>query len=357
MHVWQRLRHLLAAAAIVGVLLAINAWMLGWHAALNSRPDLQQHPVYRQFGVYYPVVIEVGRWIVLAVSLNLINGIAGQFSLGHAAFATIGGYAAGALTVFLGPRLLGTPAGWNPGAAPLAWNLLFGAGLVAGGLAAAGVGVLVGLPSLRLRGDYLAIVTLGLGEVVRVIIEHIRPVGGSLGFNGLPLITNFFWVYLVVVVTILVVRNIAQSGHGRALAAIREDEIAAEAMGVPLTHYKVFAFAVGAFFAGMAGALFAHTQGSILPTAAGFTESIQIVTMVVLGGSGSITGSVFAATLLVLVPELLRTVAPWLENYRMVLYALLLIVLMVARPQGLLGGWEFSPRRLAGLLRRRRPAQ
>ena len=224
----------------------------------------------------------------------------------------------------------------------------------------------MGLPSLRLKGDYLAIVTLGLGEVVRVVIEHIQPLGGSLGFNGLPLITNLFWVYLVVLITIVSVRNIARSGHGRALAAIREDEIAAEAMGVPLTRYKVLAFSIGAFFAGMAGSLYAHSQASIQPTAASFIESIQIVVIVVLGGSGSITGSVVAAIVLTLLPEIPRSLAPVLgsaipgmknfgtlvEQYRMVLYALLLIVLMLTRPQGLLGGKELSFQ----WLRRRRSA-
>jgi branched-chain amino acid transport system permease protein len=353
-------RRLLLAAVALGVLFALNAWGTGWALFINARPDLLKHPLYGQFAVYYPVALEIGRWIILAVSLNLINGMAGQFSLGHAAFATIGGYASGAVMVFIGPRLFGMGETWSPGAAPLGWNLLFGASLLVGGLTAAGIGFLVGLPSLRLKGDYLAIVTLGLGEVVRVVIEHIQPVGGSLGFNGLPLITNLFWVYLVVLITIVVVRNIARSGHGRALAAIREDEIAAEAMGVPLTRYKVLAFAIGAFFAGMAGSLYAHTQGSLQPTAAGFLESIQIVTIVVMGGSGSITGSVIAAVVLTLLPEIPRSLAPVLgnavpalgnvgalvEQYRMVFYALLLIGLMLTRPQGLMGGKELSFERL-----------
>lgn len=336
---------------LLAVLLGLNWWATAMYQAITSRADLQEQFLYRQFAVYYPVVLEIGRWITLAVSLNLINGLAGQFSLGHAAFAAIGGYASGAVTVYLGPMLLGTEARWEPGAAPLGWNLLFAASLIVGGLVSAAVGFLVGIPSLRLRGDYLAIVTLGFGEVVRVVIEHVEPVGGSLGFNGIPLITNFFWMYLVAIVTIIAVRNIAQSSFGRALLSIREDEIAAESMGVHLTRHKVTAFAIGAFFAGMAGGLFAHQQGSIQPTAAGFIESIQIVVMVVLGGIGSITGSVLAAILLTLLPEIVRTVAPQAEPYRMVLYALLLIGLMLTRPQGLLGGREFSVR---GLFARRR---
>jgi branched-chain amino acid transport system permease protein len=328
------------------VLLAFNAWATMMFQAVTTRPDLQQIFIYKQFAVFYPVGLEIGRWIILAVSLNLVNGVAGQFSLGHAAFSAIGGYASAAITVYLGPRLLGSTTGWYPGAAPLGWNLLFGVSLLVGGLVAAGAGFLIGIPSLRLRGDYLAIVTLGFGEVVRVVIEHIEPVGGSLGFNGVPLITNYFWMFLAVVVTILVVRNVVQSGPGRALHAIREDEIAAEAMGVPLTRYKVTAFVIGAFLAGLAGGLFAHKEGTIQPQAAGFSVSNQIVVMVVLGGSGSITGSVLAAILLTLLPEIIRTVKPEWEPFRMPLYALLLIVLMLTRPQGLLGGKEFSVRAL-----------
>jgi len=342
-------RRLIGGLILLAVLFAINGWGTAMQQAVNSRPDLQSIAFYRQFSIWWPVVLETGRWITLAVSLNLINGLAGQFSLGHAAFAAIGGYAAGAITVFLGPRLCGDATLAAPGAYPPGWNLLFAASLIAGGMVASAVGFLVGLPSLRLRGDYLAIVTLGMGEVVRVVIEHIEPVGGSLGFNGIPLITNFFWVYLVAIATILAVRNIAQSTHGRALLAIREDEVAAEAMGVPLTRYKVLAFVIGSFFAGMAGGLYAHFQGSIQPQAAGFIESIQIVVIVVLGGSGSITGSVLAAIALTLFPEILRSVRPELEQYRMVLYALLLIVLMLVRPQGIFGGRELS---LRGLLAR-----
>lgn len=345
-------KRLLGTVAVLALLLAVNWWATTMFQSITSRPDLQRVWWYRQFAVFYPTGLEIGRWIILAVSLNLVNGIAGQFSLGHAAFAAIGGYASAAVTVYLGPRLFGGATGWFPGAAPLGWNVLFGVSLLVGGLVAALVGLLVGIPSLRLRGDYLAIVTLGFGEVVRVVIEHIEPVGGSLGFNGIPLLTNYFWVLLVVVVTVLAIRNVAASGPGRALHAIREDEIAAEAMGVALTRCKVTAFVIGAFFAGLAGALFAHKEGTIQPTAAGFIISIQIVVMVVLGGSGSITGSVLAALLLTLLPEVVRSVKPEWEPYRMPIYALLLIVLMLTRPQGLFGGREFSFR---GLFVRRKP--
>jgi branched-chain amino acid transport system permease protein len=352
---WKRLA---IGAAVIGALLLINWWALAMQAGINARPELRGRFPYNQFSVYYPVALEVGRWVILAVSLNLINGLAGQFSLGHAAFAAIGAYASAAVTVFIGPLIFkGQSVSWAPGAAPLGWNALFAASLIVGGLASSAVGFLVGLPSLRLRGDYLAIVTLGFGEVVANVIEHIGPVGGSLGFNGIPLITNPFWMFLVAIATIVAVRNIADSAHGRALKSIREDEVAAEATGVSLTRYKVMAFVVGAFFAGMAGGLFAHQQGSIEPAAAGFVQSIQIVVMVVLGGVGNVSGSVVAAALLTLLPEIVRSVAPsavapTIEKYRMVIYALLLIVLMLTRPQGLLGSRELSWR---GLFPRRRP--
>ncbi len=298
--------------------------------------------------VYYTLLIEIGRFAILAVSLTLINGITGQFSLGHAAFMAVGGYVSGIITYYAAPKLLGFPPA-GAGNLPLNWNLIFLVAMIAGGLAASLVGLGVGLPSLRLRGDYLAIVTLGTGEVVRVALQHIDYVGGSLGFTGLPLITNFFWIGVVSVGTVLAIRNLKFSAHGRALEAIREDEIAAEAMGVPVTRYKVAAFVIGSFFAGLAGALYVHQVGSIYPNAAGFENSIMIVVMVVLGGSGSITGSVLAAALLTALPQILRaspTLGPNVEKYRMVIFAALLVVLMLTRPQGLFGAREISFRRL-----------
>jgi branched-chain amino acid transport system permease protein len=305
--------------------------------------------------VYYRMLMEIGRFIVLAVSLTLINGITGQFSLGHAAFMAVGGYVAGVVTYYAAPHFLGLPPPAREGF-PLAWQLWFLLSLIAGGVGAALVGFLVGLPSLRLRGDYLAIVTLGMGEVVRVVIQHIQVVGGAQGFTGLPQMTTFFWIWMVAILTIIAVANLKFSAHGRALLAIREDEVAAEAMGVPITRYKVSAFVIGSFFAGTAGGLYAHQVGSIYPTAAQFDVSILIVTMVVLGGTGSITGSVIAAAVLTALPEVLREFAPpplrpAVEQYRMVIFALLLIVLMLTRPQGLFGAKEID---LRGLFARRR---
>jgi branched-chain amino acid transport system permease protein len=221
---------------------------------------------------------------------------------------------------------------------------------------AALVGLLVGLPSLRLRGDYLAIVTLGFGEIVRVVLTRSGDVlltpeevaqtsvwarmthtGGALGFNGLPFYTNLFWVYLFVGATVIVAYRLKMSSYGRAFLAIREDEAAAESMGVPVFRYKVRAFVVAAFFAGVAGALFAHEVGTTLnPRELGFMKSIEVVIMVVLGGMGSISGAILAAIILAILPEALRAFSEW----RMVIYSVILIAMMLLRPKGLFGIYE-----------------
>jgi branched-chain amino acid transport system permease protein len=219
----------------------------------------------------------------------------------------------------------------------------------------------VGLPTLRLRGDYLAIATLGFGEIVRVILtqtndviytaEDLRgatakelfppPVGGALGFSGLPKYTSLFWVYLFVALTMIVAQRLKSSSAGRAMIAIREDEIAAQSMGVNITRWKVRAFVIAAFFAGIAGGLFAHESGVIIsPKDAGFQRSIEVVIMVVLGGKGSISGTALAAVLLSSLPEFLRG----FDQYRMIVYAVVLIGMMLLRPQGLFGSrelWDF----------------
>jgi branched-chain amino acid transport system permease protein len=217
---------------------------------------------------------------------------------------------------------------------------MIGAMLV-GGLVAALVGYIVGLPSLRLRGDYLAIVTLGFGEIIRVVVENTDALGGPRGFTRdfkegvtIPGVANFFWIYLVVVLVIVVSRNIRFSAFGLQYLSVREDEVAAQAMGVNTTRVKVNAFVLGSFFAGVAGALYAHYDQSVLPGSFGFVRSFDFVTMVVLGGLGSITGSVLAAVVLTALPEILRS--------SLVTYALLLIILMLVRPQGIFGRGELS---------------
>jgi branched-chain amino acid transport system permease protein len=233
---------------------------------------------------------------------------------------------------------------------PVAQGIALLMALVAGGLLAAGAGWLVGLPSLRLRGDYLAIVTLGFGEIIRVVILNVDVIGGARGLPGIPAYATFFWVFGAVAAVIALSRNMANSTHGRALFAIRDDEVAAEALGVDTTKYKVLAFVLGAFFAGVAGGLFAHFLSYLNPSSFTFLKSIEVIAMVVLGGMGSVSGSVIAAIVLTLMPEVLRS----LKDYRMVIYSLMLIVLMITRPQGLLGTRELS---LAWLFRKRGAAK
>jgi branched-chain amino acid transport system permease protein len=272
------------------------------------------------------VLIGIGINIILAVSLNLVNGHTGQFSLGHAGFMSVGAYLAAAISLNLGPRLLG-----EDGGTALQQGLLFLAALTAGGLGAALAGLLVGVPSLRLKGDYLALVTLGFGEIIRVIFQNVEFLGGALGLNGIPAYTSIFWVLAVAAVAVFTVTCLVSSTYGRGFIATKDDEVASEAVGLNTTRYKIVAFVIGAFFAGAAGGLYGHFKMTITPTGFDFTKSIEIVVMVILGGMGNTLGVILAAILLTLLPELLRPIA----EYRMIIYSLLLIVLMIVRPQGL----------------------
>ena len=265
------------------------------------------------------ILYDIGVNIILAVSLNLINGYTGQFSLGHAGFMAVGAYTAAVITNQFGDL--------NAFAA----GALFLGALLAGGLLAAVTGLLVGLPTLRLRGDYLAIVTLGFGEIIRVVFQNMEKVGAARGYSVMHGYTSFFWTFSMAAVTIYVVTALVHSTYGRGFIAVRDDEVAAEAMGINTTKYKVTAFVVGAFFAGIAGGLYAHSKQFITPGGFNFMESIAIVVMVILGGMGNTPGVILAAVLLTVLPEILRPVA----QYRMIIYSLLLIVLMLTRPQGL----------------------
>jgi branched-chain amino acid transport system permease protein len=381
---------------------------------------------------YARMLMLIGYNVILAVSLQLINGFSGQFSLGHAGFMAVGAYLAAypamtsadtfanpagvmlfymVLALFVaiaGGALYGiftlcrlsrrihsalpavlmiVIAAWfmidfsraasHPTTPPyLIWSraidllksltsvalthgqpaaarlsaalpaatrgpICFLVLLIGAGCCAAATGLIVGLPALRLRGDYLAIATLGMGEIIRIIIINTPALGGALGLTPIPRYANFAWIYGAAVVTIFVVWRIAYSALGRAIMAVREDEIAAAAVGINTTYHKVLAFVIGAFFAGVAGALFALDQYSITPTRFTMDRSIEIVVMVTLGGLGSISGAILAAVVLTLLPELLRPIA----EYRMIIYSLALIIIMLVRPQGLLGGRELWPRR------------
>lgn len=290
------------------------------------------------------VLYAIGINIILAVSLNLINGYTGQFSLGHAGFMAVGAYTAAVVT-----NQFGNLNAFAAGA-------LFLGALIAGGLLAAVTGLLVGLPTLRLRGDYLAIVTLGFGEIIRVIFQNMNAVGAARGYSVMHGYTNFFWTFGTAAVTVYVVSALVHSTYGRGFIAVRDDEVAAEAMGINTTKYKVTAFVVGAFFAGMAGGLYAHSIQFLTPSGFNFMQSIAIVVMVILGGMGNTPGVIIAAILLTLLPEGLRWLAgipslpgiarahpfAWVGDTRMIIYSLLLIVLMLTRPQGLFT-WKRKP--------------
>lgn len=272
---------------------------------------------------FLDVALGAGISVVLASSLNLINGFTGQFSLGHAGFMAVGAYASAMLTTTLAPRL-------GLSANLLQWGF-FPLSLVAGGLLAALAGIAVGAPSLRLKGDYLAIVTLGFGEIIKVVLQNVDAVGASRGLTGIPSHTSFFWVFGSAAVTVYVVWGLLNSTYGRGFLAVADDEVAAEAMGLNTTRYKITAFVVGAFFAGVAGGLYAHLKGYLNPGGFSFDKSIEIVVMVILGGMGRHSGVVVAALLLTVLTESLRQTGA----FRMIVYSVLLIVLMLTRPQGL----------------------
>jgi branched-chain amino acid transport system permease protein len=271
---------------------------------------------------YQQIIVYIGINVMLAVSLNLINGITGQFSLGHAGFMAVGAYVSAAASSSL-------VAGLAP---PLALPIV----LLLGGAAAAVAGLVVGLPTLRLRGDYLAITTLGFGEIIRVVILNTESVGGARGLGGMPPLSGFASVYACAITCVVMIWRLVHSQRGKAFTAVREDEIAAAAMGIDTTRYKISAFVLGAFWAGVAGALFAHFIGYIHTNSFTFLKSVELVVMVVLGGMGSISGAIIAAAGLTVLTEALR----FLADYRMIIYSALLVAMMLTRPGGLLGRRE-----------------
>ena len=307
-----------------------------------------------QMDAYYVRILTfIGINVILGVSLNLINGHTGQFSLGHAGFMAVGGYMAAWITVTYGASFtaaLGGPSWWS-GAA------LFLPALLAGGIAAAIAGLVVGVPSLRLKGDYLAIITLGFGEIIRVLLQNIDAVGGPRGLAGIPSYTNLFWTFSLAAVTIYVISSLVDSTYGRGFLTVRDDEVAAGAMGIDTTRYKVVAFVIGAFFAGVAGGLYAHSTSYLTPEGFTFQKTVEIVIVVILGGMGNNFGVTVAAVLVTVILEALRFVndIPWLPEWakdlarnRTMLFSLVLIALMLARPQGLFGTWNLSRRRRTG---------
>lgn len=255
------------------------------------------------------LLIPVGINIMLAVSLNLTVGFLGELTLGHAGFMSVGAYSGCMFTVFM----------------DLPVYIEFPLALLIGGLVAAVFGVIIGVPALRLKGDYLAIVTLAFGEIIKSVIINMDITGGSAGLKGIEKTTNFTVMFVAVLVTIIVIANLINSRHGRAICAIRDNVIAAEAVGINVVYYKLLAFVVAAFFAGVAGVLYGHNLGILKPATFDFNKSIEILVIVVLGGMGSITGSVVAAVIITVLPEVLRG----LDDYRMLIYAVVLIAMML----------------------------
>ena len=267
---------------------------------------------------YTSLIVPIGVNIMLAVSLNLVTGFLGELSLGHAGFMSLGAYAGALFT-------LNTDMGDLP-------SIIVA--MLIGGVVAAIFGFLIGVPVLRLQGDYLAIVTLAFGEIIKSILNALKFTNGPKGLSKIPLLSNYqhyTLVFIVTVITILVISNIVDSRHGRAVCSVRDNYIAAESIGVHVSRFKIMAFVVSAFFAGVAGVLYAHNVGIIKPTTFDYNKSIEILVIVVLGGMGSIRGSIIAAVVLTILPEMLRGA----DNLRMLLYSIVLIAMMLFNQSGL----------------------
>ncbi|MBC3887665.1 branched-chain amino acid ABC transporter permease [Acetobacterium paludosum] len=265
--------------------------------------------------------------IIMAMSLNIVAGFLGEMALGHAGFMAIGAYSSAYFSIAL------MDTGF-----PLPNIIVLILAMLVGGMVTGIMGFLIGTPTLRLRGDYLGIVTIGFSEIIRIFFINFEPTGGAAGLKGITKLVNFNNVYWITIVIIILMFTFGRSKQGRAIISIREDEIASEAAGIPTTRYKVLAFTVSSFFAGIGGALYAHYQAFVEPSKFGFMFSIEMFVIVVLGGLGSLTGSIVAAIVLTVLPEMLRGFA----EYRLLVYSLALIVMMIFRPQGMLGRSEFS---------------
>ena len=320
------------ARYLINLLLTVLLW-----AALFSQ--IENGNISRYWS---GILVTVGINIILAVSLNMATGYLGQLPLGHAGFMAVGAYTGG---IFMKATPLADllKAGDTMGCLPYILVALLISGLMAGLF-----GLIIGIPALRLKGDYLAIITLGFGEIIRVVLTNIDSVlgfkftYGAAGLKQIPKISSFTLVFICVALTCLIIHMVMKSRHGRAILSIRENEIAAESVGINTTYYKVMAFVMSAFFAGIAGCLYAGYLGSLFPSTFKFMKSIEILVMVVLGGMGSMLGSVLSATVLTVISESLRSVG----DLRMVFYSLALVLMMIFRPKGLLGSYDFSMSRI-----------
>jgi branched-chain amino acid transport system permease protein len=278
------------------------------------------------------IMKQVGIFIIAALGLNLILGFTGQFTMGHAAFMSIGAYGSAIMTKN--------------------FNMPFPIALIVGVVLAAILAALIGYPILRLKGDYLAICTLGFGEIVKVLIQNVDYVGGARGISAIPTKTSFLIVFLGVALCYAILKNLIHSSKGRAIMSVREDEIAAEAMGINSTKYKMISFIIGSSMAGFAGGLYAHFNTFIDPASFNFAKSIELITYVVLGGMGSLSGTVLGTTILIYLPEGLRGLSSVFKDYRMLIYAFLLVLMMIFRPQGILGTREISVANIIKFIKR-----
>jgi branched-chain amino acid transport system permease protein len=329
------LKALVGGAVTLAVLYVLNAMMSSAGFFGTGIDDYQAR-----------LLVFIAINIILATSLNLINGFTGQFSIGHAGFMAVGAYSSAYFTVNYGKALESAVAFLGPTAAS---SVVLLVAIAIGAVVAALMGLVVGIPSLRLKGDYLAIVTLGFAEIIRIVILNIDAVGGATGYQ-VQGYANFMWVGIFTVITVVVIHNIVRSDSGRALISIREDELAAEAMGVNTTQYKVSSFVIGSAFAGVAGVLFAHYNKFLSTNDFQFIKSFEIIIMIVIGGMGSITSAILGAIIVTLLPELLRQLPDvqlgsttfHFTDLRLVIFALILILTMILRPQGILGTREFG---------------
>lgn len=291
---------------------------------------------------YFNGLLVIGMFYTIVVgSLNLLTGYMGEFSLGHAGFMSIGAYASAIVTTLITDHT------------DLPSIALYLTAIVVGGIAAGMIGVLVGIPALRLSGDYLCIVTVAVAEIVRVVLSNFgipAITGGATfgkSFAGIAKVSDYHYVYITTVICIAVMYCYIRSRYGRALIAIREDRVAAAASGINVTKTKVLTFTISAFFAGVAGAIYAHYITTLVPTYFNFSKSSEFLAIVILGGSGSMTGSIVAAPILSALPQLISYVVPSFASYRMLIYAIILVTVMIFKPSGLFGDREFS---LPGLI-------
>ncbi|MEP7212967.1 MAG: branched-chain amino acid ABC transporter permease [Acidobacteriota bacterium] len=328
-------KSLITAVVLIAVLYVVNAMMSTGGFFGTGIDDYQAR-----------LLVFIAINIILATSLNLINGFTGQFSIGHAGFMAVGAYSSAYFTVTYGKAIEASLGSLGD---TVASSIVLLIAIAIGAVVAAVMGLIVGIPSLRLKGDYLAIVTLGFAEIIRIVILNIDAVGGATGLQ-VPGYANFLWIGIFAIITVVVIHNIVKSDTGRALISIREDELAAEAMGVNTTKYKVTSFVIGSSFAGIAGVLFAHYNKFLSTNDFQFIKSFEIIIMIVIGGMGSMTGAILGAIIVTLLPELLRQL-PDIQvgaatfkfaDLRLVIFALILIVTMIVRPQGILGTREFG---------------